>query len=44
VVWESSPDSELQLDFLAFGLPSTNMIVPADGEEHVVTLTSARPE
>ena len=41
VVWENSPDSELQLELLAFGIPSTNMIVPADGVEHLVTLASA---
>ena len=43
VVWESSPDSELRLGFRAVGLVSTNMVVPADGVEHVVTLTSAPP-
>ena len=41
VVWESSPDSELRLDLLAFGIPSTNMIMPADGQEHLVMLASA---
>ena len=43
VVWESSPDPELQLDFQAAGNDLTNMLVPADGQEHLVTLASAGP-
>jgi hypothetical protein len=42
VAWESTPDSELRLDFLASGFESTNLLVPADGEEQVVTLITAR--
>jgi hypothetical protein len=42
VVWESAPDSELQLEIRANGFEPTNMVVAADGEEHVVRLTSAR--
>jgi hypothetical protein len=42
VVWESSPDSELRLNVEAVGFEATNMLVPADGAEHVVTLASAR--
>ncbi len=44
VVWDSAPDSEseLRLGLWTAGL-QTNILVPADGQEHVVTLTSARP-
>jgi hypothetical protein len=43
VVWESAPNSEIQLGIQALGLESTNLLVPADGREHLVTLASVRP-
>jgi RNA polymerase sigma factor (sigma-70 family) len=43
VAWDSAPSSEVELGFSTAGLQSTNILVPADGQEHVVTLTSAHP-
>jgi RNA polymerase sigma factor (sigma-70 family) len=42
VVWESAPDREMHIDVHAQGmLPVTNLVVQADGEGHLVTLTTA---
>lgn len=41
VVWDNAPNSELRLGFTILGLQPTNYLVPADGQEHVVTLTPA---
>jgi hypothetical protein len=43
-VWESAPRPDLQIAISAIGMtPVTNLPVQADGEEHIVTLTTASP-
>jgi hypothetical protein len=40
VTWESSPDAALQLSIQGAGVQPTNILVAADGQEHLVTLAS----
>jgi RNA polymerase sigma factor (sigma-70 family) len=41
VRWDNPPDGLLSLEVAAAGLRSTNVLVRADGEEHVITLAPA---
>ena len=44
VLWESAPDRELPIDVRAQGqVLVTNLLVQANGEEHLVTITPAAP-
>jgi hypothetical protein len=41
VRWDNPPEGHLSLEVAATGLRSTNVLVTADGEEHVITLVPA---